>query len=224
MSILQLFSDFLSIITISSCLVLKVPQILSIYRLKSASGINIYGLLMELGSYTTTTCYNYVNGYALLSYMEYPIIIVQEYALIFLVLKYKHLFNTRTYVLITVYFVISLGFVSKVIPSPVLMYIIPLCTPVSLSSKAIQLCEILRTRNADSVSITTVTMLQPLCTPVSLSSKAIQLCEILRTSNADSVSITTVTMLQQLLPQFHCPVKLYSCVRYSEPEMQTLSV
>ncbi|XP_046668892.1 solute carrier family 66 member 3 isoform X2 [Homalodisca vitripennis] len=155
MSILQLFSDFLSIITISSCLVLKVPQILSIYRLKSASGINIYGLLMELGSYTTTTCYNYVNGYALLSYMEYPIIIVQEYALIFLVLKYKHLFNTRTYVLITVYFVISLGFVSKVIPSPVLMYIIPLCTPVSLSSKAIQLWEILRTRNADSVSITT---------------------------------------------------------------------
>uniref|UniRef100_A0A1B6M2M9 Solute carrier family 66 member 3 n=1 Tax=Graphocephala atropunctata TaxID=36148 RepID=A0A1B6M2M9_9HEMI len=155
MSIIQIFSDILSIITISSCLILKVPQILSIHRLKSASGINIYGLLLELGSYTTTTCYNYVNSYALLSYLEYPIIIAQEYVLIFLVLKYKNWLNTRTYALIILYFVIVFGFVSKIIPSPVLMYIIPLCTPVSLSSKAIQLWEILSTRNADSVSITT---------------------------------------------------------------------
>jgi len=155
MDILQLFSDFLSIITISSCLILKFPQILSIHRLKSASGINIYGLLLELASYTTTTCYNYVNDYALLNYLEYPIIIVQEYILIFLVLKYKNALNTRTYSLTALYFAIAVGFLSKVIPPPVLTFIIPLCTPVSLSSKAIQLWEILSTRNADSVSIVT---------------------------------------------------------------------
>lgn len=47
-SYLQIFSDFLSIITISSCLILKVPQIVSIIKVKNAIGINLLGLLMEL--------------------------------------------------------------------------------------------------------------------------------------------------------------------------------
>lgn len=69
-------------------------------------------------------CYNYVNEYALLSYMEYPIIIVQEYILIYLVLKYKDLFNTRTYIWTCLYFATTLGFILRVIPKNVLMYII----------------------------------------------------------------------------------------------------
>lgn len=48
MEILQVFADALSIITISSCLILKFPQILSINRVKSAEGISIYSLLLEL--------------------------------------------------------------------------------------------------------------------------------------------------------------------------------
>lgn len=47
-SYLQLFSDFLSLVTISSCLILKVPQIVNIIKLRSAVGINLIGLLMEL--------------------------------------------------------------------------------------------------------------------------------------------------------------------------------
>lgn len=48
MEVLQLISDFLSIITISLCLILKVPQIYNIYKLKSAKGMNLYGLFLEL--------------------------------------------------------------------------------------------------------------------------------------------------------------------------------
>lgn len=69
-------------------------------------------------------CYNYVNEYALLSYMEYPIIILQEYILIYMVLKYKDLFNTRTYLWTCLYFAATLGFILGVIPKYVLMYII----------------------------------------------------------------------------------------------------
>lgn len=155
MHLVQLISDVLSIITITLCLILKFPQIISVYQLKSAVGINIYGLLLELSSYTTTACYNYVNSYALLSYMEYPIIIVQEFMLIFLVLKYKDLFNRKTYGFCVLYFTIAFGFLSHIIPPSVLTFLIPFCTPVSLSSKVIQLWEILSTKNADSVSITT---------------------------------------------------------------------
>lgn len=75
-------------------------------------------------SYTTTACYNYVNRYALLSYMEYPIIIVQEFMLIFLVLKYKSLFNTKTYGLCVLYFTFAFGFLSHIIPASVLTFLI----------------------------------------------------------------------------------------------------
>ncbi|RZF48084.1 hypothetical protein LSTR_LSTR002150 [Laodelphax striatellus] len=154
MNLLSLLSDALSIITITLCFVLKFPQIINIYRLKTASGINIYGLLLELSSYTTTACYNFVNEYALLSYMEYPIIILQEFILIFFVLRYMELINAKSVSIFVVYMTITCAFLSKLIPPSALTYMIPLCTPVSLSSKAIQLWEILWTGRAESVSVT----------------------------------------------------------------------
>lgn len=151
----QLISDALSIITISMCLFLKVPQIKSIYTLKNARGINIYALLMELSSYSVTALYNYVNNYSLLSYMEYPILILQEYVLVYLVLFYQRLLGTKSTAITTAYIAIVLAFLLGIIDGSALKFIIPLCTPISLSSKAIQLWEILKTRCADSVSVTT---------------------------------------------------------------------
>lgn len=47
-SILYFISDVLSIVTISTCFILKIPQILNILKVKNANGINLLGLLMEL--------------------------------------------------------------------------------------------------------------------------------------------------------------------------------
>uniref|UniRef100_A0A0A9YI41 PQ-loop repeat-containing protein 3 n=1 Tax=Lygus hesperus TaxID=30085 RepID=A0A0A9YI41_LYGHE len=155
MTISQLISDALSIVTIGMCLFLKVPQIMSIIKMKSAKGMNIYSLIMELASYTTTATYNYVNGYALLTYMEYPIIIAQEYVLIYLVLYYQELVGQKSIIGTVAYMLIVFGFVTQNIPSSVLMLLVPLCTPISLSSKGLQLWEILRNMNADSVAVST---------------------------------------------------------------------
>ena len=45
---LQTIANSLSIITIASCFVLKVPQILNLIKLNSAAGISVLGLLLEL--------------------------------------------------------------------------------------------------------------------------------------------------------------------------------
>lgn len=45
---LQTLSDVLSIITITICFILKIPQILNVISVKSAKGLNLIGLLMEL--------------------------------------------------------------------------------------------------------------------------------------------------------------------------------
>lgn len=155
MDISRLISDVLSIITISMCLFLKVPQIVSIHKLKNAKGMNIYGLLMELSSYSVMACYNFVNGYALLSYLEYPIIIAQEYVLIYLVLYYQNLIGSKAVAVAIFYTLTVISFLATFIPSAVLLFLVPLCTPVSLSSKAVQLWEILKRWNADSVSVST---------------------------------------------------------------------
>lgn len=51
MGVLELVGDVLSIITISLCLILKIPQIINLIKLKSAVGINLYALLLELSRY-----------------------------------------------------------------------------------------------------------------------------------------------------------------------------
>ncbi|XP_023719284.1 solute carrier family 66 member 3 [Cryptotermes secundus] len=155
MGVIELIADVLSIITISLCLILKIPQIINLIKLKSAVGINLYSLLLELTSYSIMTCYNYCNSYALLSYMEYPIILVQEIVLIFLVLKYMGFLGTNSFACFGLYIAITGAFLCGLLPKTILAVLAPMCTPVSASSKVVQLIEILRTKNAESVSILT---------------------------------------------------------------------
>lgn len=46
--LLQQFADFLSLITIGMCFILKIPQILNLLTAKSADQISVVGLLLEL--------------------------------------------------------------------------------------------------------------------------------------------------------------------------------
>ncbi|XP_019877115.1 solute carrier family 66 member 3 [Aethina tumida] len=152
---LRLVSDILSVITISTCFILKVPQIWNILSLKNARGISLIGLMMELTSYTIMMSYNYRNHYALLSYMEYPIILVQELILIFFVLHYKRQINIISLIGMGTYFSFAGGLLFGIVPMGILAFLVPLCTPIGASSKVVQLVEILRTKNSDSVSVLT---------------------------------------------------------------------
>ncbi|XP_006624877.1 solute carrier family 66 member 3 [Apis dorsata] len=150
--LLQQLADFLSLITIGMCFILKIPQILNLLTAKSANQISIVSLLLELTSYTVMTSYNFTNGYSVLSYLEYPIILFQEYILIFLVLKYLNKINIFSILVSILYIAISISLAMQLIPKFVLTILAPLCTPISVSSKIIQLLAIIRAKNADTVS------------------------------------------------------------------------
>lgn len=152
MELLQQFADLLSLITIGMCFVLKIPQILKLLSVKSADEISTLGLFLELTSYTVMTSYNYTNGYSVLSYLEYPIILMQEYILIFLVLKYLNRINVWSFLCAVIYFMLSACLLLEIVPKIVLTFLAPMCTPISASSKIVQLLSILRARNAESVS------------------------------------------------------------------------
>lgn len=64
--------------------------------------------------------YNFVRGYSYLSYLEYPILLVQEYALIYCVLKYSNLLSQKAIIYSLVYVMISALFLTQAIPPVVL--------------------------------------------------------------------------------------------------------
>ncbi|CAD7003896.1 PQ-loop repeat-containing protein 3 isoform X2 [Ceratitis capitata] len=148
-------ADLLSLITVSSCLVIKVPQINTIRANKSSQGISVLGLCIELFSYTVMISYNYSSGYEFLSYMEYPILLLQEYALIYYTFLYQNLLGVRTQIVAVFYAVVATLIYLKLFPLVILAFLVPFCTPIGATSKVLQLISILRTKDASSVSRTT---------------------------------------------------------------------
>lgn len=68
--------------------------------------------------------YNYCNNYSLLSYLEYPILLLQEYVLIYLVVKYQRLMGTKSFIVTGIYVTVLLGFLSKILPTAILTMLI----------------------------------------------------------------------------------------------------
>lgn len=81
-------------------------------------------LYLELFSYTLMMCYNYCNGYSLMSYLEYPVLLLQEYVLIFLVLKYNRKLDKNAYLATLAYFVITALCLTKIIPTVVIAMLV----------------------------------------------------------------------------------------------------
>ncbi|KAH8296580.1 hypothetical protein KR054_008297 [Drosophila jambulina] len=168
-------ADLLSLITVSSCLVIKVPQINTIRANESSkgesvapiayppahtlfsswTGISVLGLCLELFSYTVMLSYNYTSGYDFLSYMEYPVLLLQEYVLIFYAFKYQDLLGKRTQAVAVLYGILVTLIYLKLFPIIILTFLVPFCTPIGATSKVLQLLAILRTKDASSVSRTT---------------------------------------------------------------------
>lgn len=68
--------------------------------------------------------YNYRNGYAILSYLEYPIILVQEIILIICVLHYKELLNIGSLFGAGVYFIMAFSFIAGIVPLGMLAFLV----------------------------------------------------------------------------------------------------
>jgi len=153
--VILIVADLLSLITVSSCLVIKVPQIKTIKEHRSAKGISVFGLCLELFSYTVTMSYNYSRSYDFLSYMEYPILLLQEYVLIYYVFKYQNLLGRKTQIAAVFYCAIVTLVYFKLFPIIILTFLVPFCTPIGATSKVLQLIAILKNKNSESVSRTT---------------------------------------------------------------------
>ncbi|KAF7993774.1 hypothetical protein HCN44_010369 [Aphidius gifuensis] len=151
----QNISNLLSIVTIGACFVQKIPQILILKKKKKTNGISLTSLLLDLFSYTVMTSYNYINQYSLLSYMEYPVILFEQMIFLYFVLKCDDRIDAFAVVAAFCYLLFTVCLITERIPAIVLTFLIPMCTPISASSKIVQLIAIIQTKNGTSISLLT---------------------------------------------------------------------
>lgn len=143
-TIWTIIGDILSFLTISSCLMWvwwrfpfchlvvmsffdfssKFPQIHTIYQQKSAQGISLKSLTIEVISYSVSTLYNFTNGYRLMNYFEYIILLIQDYILVVIVLFYRKQITTKTLIVFGSYAFFVFMFAGNVFPKSVLTFFI----------------------------------------------------------------------------------------------------
>ncbi|XP_059973062.1 solute carrier family 66 member 3 isoform X2 [Mesoplodon densirostris] len=71
------------------CATLKLPQIFAVLGARSARGISLPSLLLELAGFLVFLRYQCYYEYPLLTYLEYPILIAQDLILLLCVFHFK---------------------------------------------------------------------------------------------------------------------------------------
>ncbi|KAE8605086.1 hypothetical protein XENTR_v10014964 [Xenopus tropicalis] len=74
--------------TLLACMVLKFPQILSVMASKSAEGVSLQSVLLELAGFLFFLRYQMYYNYPMETYLEYPILIAQDAVLLLFLFHY----------------------------------------------------------------------------------------------------------------------------------------
>ena len=75
--------------TLGVCAALKLPQIYAQLAARSARGISLPSLLLELAGFLVFLRYQHYYGNPLLTYLEYPILIAQDIVLLLFVFHFN---------------------------------------------------------------------------------------------------------------------------------------
>ncbi|XP_077166880.1 solute carrier family 66 member 3 isoform X2 [Paroedura picta] len=137
--------------TILVCAVLKLPQGIALLAAKSARGLSLESLVLELSGFLVCLRYQSYYSYPLSTYVEYPIIIAQDAILLLLVLHYSgKMKHALPYAILFVGGWYMLGLQKWIVDLAM-----NLSTLVSAASKLVQLRCLWQTKDSGQVSTLT---------------------------------------------------------------------
>uniref|UniRef100_A0A8C7XYN7 Solute carrier family 66 member 3 n=1 Tax=Oryzias sinensis TaxID=183150 RepID=A0A8C7XYN7_9TELE len=145
--------------TLFMCMVLKFPQIFVLMRAKSASGVSLKSLLLELIGFIVFVTYQMYYDYPPPTYLEYPILIAQDAILLLLILHYNG--SLRMGLLYAFLFVG--GWRLLTLKKWIIDLAMSLCTFISAASKFAQLQCLWSSKDAAQVSTSTWAMATYTC-------------------------------------------------------------
>ncbi|KAG9339666.1 hypothetical protein JZ751_023312 [Albula glossodonta] len=145
---------FANLSAMLSCMVLKLPQIFLLMKVKSTKGVSLQALLLELTGYLVFMTYQMYHEYPIPTYLEYPVLIAQDTILLLLILHYNG--NLRQSVVYSAMFVG--GWQLLTLQGWIIDLAMSLCTFISAGSKFAQLQCLWRSKDSATVSAASWTM------------------------------------------------------------------
>ncbi|XP_068621401.1 mannose-P-dolichol utilization defect 1 protein homolog [Battus philenor] len=131
-------SKGLGIGIIAGSILVKVPQILKIVGSKSAEGINVYAVYMELFAITANFSYSYVMNFPFSAWGEGTFLAIQTAIIAALVLHFGGS-SAKAVSFLAVYTSVVLALVSGLTPKDVLWSMQAINVPIIVTAKAIQI-------------------------------------------------------------------------------------
>ncbi|XP_045607825.1 solute carrier family 66 member 3 [Procambarus clarkii] len=144
---------FCDVTTIGLCGLMKVPQILTIVKARSVKGLSLASLLLELTSYSIMLSYNVYSAYALSTYFEYPLMVLQDVVMVAVFLAFTGRLSPTAFLPMAAASYFAYSIASGKLPHVLIKTLVGLCTPISASSKVVALITIIRSKNSAMVSI-----------------------------------------------------------------------
>ncbi|XP_063078437.1 solute carrier family 66 member 3-like [Engraulis encrasicolus] len=146
-----MFLDVLNISASFICMILKLPQIALLAHVKCTKGVSLRALLMELAGYIVFATYQRHHGSPIATYLEYPILVVQDSILLLLILHYDG--NMRLSPIYSLAYVV--GWQLLTLQGWIIDLALSFCTFLSGSSKFTQLQCLWSTGEAGQISALT---------------------------------------------------------------------
>ncbi|NWV14798.1 PQLC3 protein, partial [Ptilonorhynchus violaceus] len=165
------------------CAVIKLPQLTAVVAARSAWGLSVSSLLLELAGFLVFLRYQVYYGYPLQTYLEYPIIIAQDVLLLLCILHFSGKKRRALF-----YAVVFLGgWYMLTLQKWIIDLAMNLCTFISAASKLAQLQALWQTKDSGQVSALTWSMAAYTC--------ATRILTTVMTTNDLAVLIRFITML-----------------------------
>ena len=148
-------SRTLSYSVMSLCVLMKLPQIRSLLSSKSAAGISLRSYWLEISTYFIGFFYGYVNDFHFSVYAESGFLILQDVAIIFLIVKYNRdwTFENLLYAILCVTFVVSS--LAGVVPQSLFRLLLSSTLVTGSLSKLGQILSLYRLKSQGDVSVVT---------------------------------------------------------------------
>eukprot|EP01100_Stratorugosa_tubuloviscum_P010792 TRINITY_DN469_c1_g1_i1.p1 TRINITY_DN469_c1_g1~~TRINITY_DN469_c1_g1_i1.p1 ORF type:complete len:261 (-),score=87.07 TRINITY_DN469_c1_g1_i1:36-818(-) len=134
-----LLSKLLGYAIVLGASMIKVPQLISMLKAKSAAGISQMMYYLELVVMAIGVSYNYAQKFPISTYGETILILIQDLIIIFLIHKYNKKLNFLFFFLLTTFFAILGASLTGAVDIKYLTIGLSFSIPLSIASRAIQI-------------------------------------------------------------------------------------
>ncbi|XP_065889527.1 mannose-P-dolichol utilization defect 1 protein-like [Dysidea avara] len=152
-SVLYHVSFVLNVTVVVLGSVMRLPQIIKLYRAKSSEGISIWANLVDLTCYMTGLGYGYSFGYPVHAYAENIFLTLQEITLVYLAIQYGRVSDITIITTLIFLTTVCVAIPLNIVPPIVFQLLMVVILPVMISGKVMQIRALIKIKHIGDLSL-----------------------------------------------------------------------